>query len=47
MLIWLTPRMMDVWISNEATITTLYPTNFSVEFPFDPLELVAFSLMGE
>lgn len=39
-------RMMDVWITEEATITTLYPTNFSVEFPFDPLELVAFSLMG-
>ena len=39
-------RMMDVWISNEATITTLYPTNFSGDFPFDPLELVAFSLMG-
>ncbi|GFR27072.1 chloride channel protein 2 [Trichonephila clavata] len=39
-------RLLAVWFKDEETITALFKTNFSVDFPFDPQELLAFALIG-
>ncbi|XP_022250367.1 chloride channel protein 2-like [Limulus polyphemus] len=39
-------RLLAVWFKDEETITALFKTNFRVDFPFDPQELVAFAMIG-
>ncbi|XP_033103927.1 chloride channel protein 2-like isoform X2 [Anneissia japonica] len=39
-------RLLAVWNQEEETITALFKTNFRVDFPFDPQELIAFSFIG-
>jgi hypothetical protein len=39
-------RLLGIWLKEEATITALFATNFAANFPFDPQELLVFSLMG-
>ncbi|CAG0923819.1 unnamed protein product [Notodromas monacha] len=39
-------RLIGIWLKEEATITALFATSFAANFPFDPQELVVFSLMG-
>lgn len=39
-------QLAAVWFKDEETITALFKTSFNVEFPFDPLELLAFAFIG-
>ena len=39
-------RLSAVWFKDEETITALFKTSFSISFPFDPLELIAFAVIG-
>ncbi|KAF4533368.1 hypothetical protein B566_EDAN002766 [Ephemera danica] len=39
-------RLLAVWFQKEATITTVFATNFTMDFPFDPQELIVFALIG-
>ncbi|KAK9505379.1 hypothetical protein O3M35_009453 [Rhynocoris fuscipes] len=39
-------RLLAVWFQKEDTVKAYFQTNFTMEFPFDPQELVVFSLMG-
>ena len=39
-------RLLSVWLGNEVTITAVFRTNFPVDFPYDPQELLVFSLIG-
>ncbi|KFM68328.1 Chloride channel protein 2, partial [Stegodyphus mimosarum] len=39
-------RLLAVWFEDEETITALFRTKFSLDFPFDPQELLAFALIG-
>ncbi|XP_035225606.1 chloride channel protein 2-like [Stegodyphus dumicola] len=39
-------RLLAVWFEDEDTITALFRTKFSLDFPFDPQELLAFALIG-
>lgn len=39
-------RVLSVWIKDAVTITALFKTNFSDEFPFDIQELPAFAIVG-
>ncbi|KAL1115624.1 hypothetical protein AAG570_005914 [Ranatra chinensis] len=39
-------RLLAVWFHKEDTVKAYFQTNFTMEFPFDPQELVVFSLMG-
>lgn len=39
-------RLMGVWFNNEVTVTAMFLTSFTMDFPFDPQELIVFSLIG-
>ncbi|XP_030565657.1 chloride channel protein 2-like [Drosophila novamexicana] len=39
-------RLLAVWFQGADTVTAVYPTNISTEFPFDSRELVFFALTG-
>ena len=39
-------RILAVFWKDEETLTALFRTNFRVEFPFDPQEIIAFVVIG-
>ncbi|KAK7793887.1 hypothetical protein R5R35_003570 [Gryllus longicercus] len=39
-------RLLAVWFQKEATVTAVFGTNFTLDFPFDPQELIVFALIG-
>ncbi|XP_031781347.1 chloride channel protein 2 isoform X2 [Nasonia vitripennis] len=39
-------RLLAIWFQREETITAMFITNFTMEFPFDPQELFIFALIG-
>ncbi|XP_043281094.1 chloride channel protein 2 isoform X2 [Venturia canescens] len=39
-------RLLAIWFQREETITAMFVTNFTMDFPFDPQELFAFALIG-
>uniref|UniRef100_A0AAY5KJH1 Chloride channel 2c n=1 Tax=Esox lucius TaxID=8010 RepID=A0AAY5KJH1_ESOLU len=39
-------RILAVWDTEEETITALFKTRFSTDFPFDLKELLAFAVLG-
>ncbi|XP_060599936.1 chloride channel protein 2-like isoform X2 [Ruditapes philippinarum] len=39
-------RLLAFWFKYEETLTALFKTNLKTDFPFDPLELLAFSFIG-
>ena len=39
-------RLLSVLSDDEETIVGLFTTYFTVDFPYDPQELVAFALIG-
>lgn len=39
-------RLHSVWSMESETITALFATNFTTDFPFDPQELFIFALIG-
>ncbi|XP_059489334.1 chloride channel protein 2 isoform X2 [Neocloeon triangulifer] len=39
-------RLLAVWFQKEATVTAVFATNFTTDFPFDPQELFVFAIMG-
>lgn len=39
-------RLLGVWFKNEETITAIFRTNFHIDFPFDPQELIVFAIIG-
>ena len=38
--------MLSVWFDYQETIVPHFPTGFSMEFPYDPQEIMIFILMG-
>ncbi|KAK9880654.1 hypothetical protein WA026_011893 [Henosepilachna vigintioctopunctata] len=42
----ITYRLLSVWIDGLKTYTPVFKTNFLVDLPFDPQELIAFALIG-
>ena len=38
--------MLSVWFDYQDTIVPHFPTGFSMEFPYDPQEIVIFILIG-
>uniref|UniRef100_A0A146LJA2 Chloride channel protein n=1 Tax=Lygus hesperus TaxID=30085 RepID=A0A146LJA2_LYGHE len=39
-------KLLAVWAHEEDTVKAYFQTNFTMEFPFDPQELLVFALMG-
>lgn len=39
-------RLLAVWFQKSDTLTAMFLTNFTMDFPFDPQELFVFALMG-
>ncbi|PSN46228.1 Chloride channel protein 2 [Blattella germanica] len=39
-------RLLAVWFQKEETVTAMFATNFTMDFPFDPQELIVFALIG-
>lgn len=39
-------RLLAYWSNSEETLTTVFPTSFQVDFPYDPHELFIFALVG-
>lgn len=39
-------RLLAVWFQKADTVTALFATNFTADFPFDPQELFVFALIG-
>ncbi|XP_003400562.1 chloride channel protein 2 isoform X1 [Bombus affinis] len=39
-------RLLAIWFQREETITAMFATNFTMDFPFDPQELFVFALIG-
>ena len=39
-------RLLAIWFQREETITAMFITNFTMDFPFDPQELFVFALIG-
>lgn len=39
-------RLLGVWFNNEVTVTAMFLTSFTMDFPFDPQELIVFALIG-
>ncbi|KAL5015355.1 hypothetical protein ScPMuIL_009625 [Solemya velum] len=39
-------RLLALWFKHEETLTALFRTNLRTDFPFDPLELLAFGFIG-
>ncbi|VDH94687.1 chloride channel 2 [Mytilus galloprovincialis] len=42
----ITFRLLAIWFQHEETITALFKTNLRTEYPFDALELLAYSFIG-
>ncbi|CAL9702460.1 unnamed protein product [Knipowitschia caucasica] len=42
----LTFRLYSVWSGEEETLQTLFKTNFSTKFPFNPSEILLFAFLG-
>ncbi|XP_066251883.1 chloride channel protein 2-like [Euwallacea similis] len=39
-------RLLYVWIDGVDTIRVVFPTSFINDFPYDPLELISFAILG-
>uniref|UniRef100_A0AAR5Q0Q1 Chloride channel protein n=1 Tax=Dendroctonus ponderosae TaxID=77166 RepID=A0AAR5Q0Q1_DENPD len=39
-------RLLYVWIDGTDTIRVVFPTKFITDFPYDPLELISFAILG-
>ncbi|KAL1501250.1 hypothetical protein ABEB36_006609 [Hypothenemus hampei] len=39
-------RLLYVWIDGVDTIRVVFPANFVNDFPYDPLELISFAILG-
>lgn len=39
-------RLLAVWFQTADTVTAMFATNFTSDFPFDPQELFVFALIG-
>ncbi|KAF2900622.1 hypothetical protein ILUMI_05561 [Ignelater luminosus] len=39
-------RLLSVWFEKAATVTAVFKTSFTMDFPFDPQELFVFALIG-
>nr|XP_022908827.1 chloride channel protein 2 [Onthophagus taurus] len=39
-------RLLAVWFEGVDTVTAMFKTSFTMEFPFDPQELFVFALIG-
>jgi chloride channel 2 len=39
-------RLLAVWFQKADTLTALFLTSFTMDFPYDPQELVAFAMIG-
>ncbi|XP_012233741.1 chloride channel protein 2 isoform X2 [Linepithema humile] len=39
-------RLLAIWFQREETITAMFATSFTMDFPFDPQELFVFALIG-
>ncbi|KAI4454529.1 chloride channel protein 2 [Holotrichia oblita] len=39
-------RLLSVWFEGADTVTALFKTNFTMDFPFDPQELFVFAIIG-
>lgn len=39
-------RLMAVWFEGADTVTAIFRTNYAMDFPFDPQELLVFALIG-
>jgi chloride channel 2 len=39
-------RLIAVFLNKSETLTALFLTNFHMDFPYDPQELVAFAMIG-
>ncbi|XP_023247011.1 chloride channel protein 2 [Copidosoma floridanum] len=39
-------RLLAIWFQREETITAMFITSFTMDFPFDPQELFVFALIG-
>ncbi|XP_058128872.1 chloride channel protein 2 isoform X2 [Anopheles ziemanni] len=39
-------RLLAVWFQKADTVTAMFSTNFTSDFPFDPQELFVFALIG-
>ncbi|XP_063220427.1 chloride channel protein 2 isoform X2 [Bacillus rossius redtenbacheri] len=39
-------RLLAVWIQQEETVTAMFMTDFTMDFPYDPQELIVFAIIG-
>ena len=39
-------RLLAIFFKDEETVTALFKTNLRQDFPFDPLELFVFAMIG-
>jgi chloride channel 2 len=39
-------RLLAVWFQKAETLTAMFLTNFTMDFPYDPQELIAFAMIG-
>jgi len=39
-------RLLSIWFEDEETIVAVFRTGFTMEFPYDPQELILFALIG-
>jgi chloride channel 2 len=39
-------RLLAVWFQKADTLTAMFLTNFQLDFPYDPQELIAFAMIG-
>jgi len=39
-------RLLSIWFEDEETIVAVFRTSFPMEFPYDPQELLVFTLIG-
>merc|ERR1719187_2047689 len=39
-------RLLSIWFEDEETIVAVFRTGFSMEFPYDPQELLVFTFIG-
>ncbi|KAK7572172.1 hypothetical protein V9T40_014644 [Parthenolecanium corni] len=39
-------RLLAVWFNKADTVKAFFPTYFTMEYPFDPQELLVFAIMG-
>lgn len=38
--------LLAVWFQKADTVTAVFATDFTTDFPFDPQELFVFAIMG-